>query len=221
MFQDYATIIYGSLGYSPQDQLFLQAGWLTAAFFFNFVAVLIVDRISRPKLITLGLGTCLVSLILEASFVATYGSSTNEAGLGACVAWNYLYVFGFSMFLDGVTWWYASEIFPTHLRAHGMAIGMGTYALTNMVWLQAAPTAFANIGWKYYLFFILITFFGACAVYFTFPDTLHKPLEEVAELFGDTDLVAAYQHHGLTTAHYETEEKRMSTEVRETETKHE
>lgn len=221
MLSDYATIIYGSLGYSPQDQLFLQAGWLTAAFFFNFVAVLIVDRIARPKLITIGLGMCCLSLILEASFVATYGSSTNKAALGASVAWNYLFVFSFSMFLDGVTWWYAGEIFPTHLRAHGMAIGMGTYALTNMVWLQAAPTAFASIGWKYYLFFIVITAVGACAVFFTFPDTLHKPLEEVAELFGDHDLVAAYEEHGMVTTNDETGKKRASMELQETEVKRE
>lgn len=100
-----------------------------------------------------------------------------------------------------------------------MAIGMGTYALSNMVWLQSAPTAFANTGWKYYLFFIVITFLGACAIYFTFPDTLHKPLEEVAELFGDTDLVVAYQRHGLTTTHDEADKKRESMELQETEFK--
>ncbi|KAJ9630057.1 hypothetical protein H2204_008712 [Knufia peltigerae] len=214
---NYATIIYGSLGYSPQDQLFLQAGWLTTAFVGNFCAVLIVDRIARPKLISIGLGICLLSLILEASFVATYGTSTNKAGLGSCVAWNYLFVWGFSLFLDGVTWWYAGEIFPTHLRAHGMALGMGTYALTNMVWLQAAPTAFDHIGWKYYLFFIIITFSGMCVVYFTFPDTLHKPLEEVAQLFGDTDLVVAYRQHGLATGRDETQMKRESVELQENE----
>ena len=34
---------------------------------------------------------------------------------------------------------------------------------------------------------------SATIMYFTFPDTLNKPLEEVAAMFGDDDLVAVYQ----------------------------
>jgi polyferredoxin len=70
-----------------------------------------------------------------------------------------------------------------------------TYAATNIVWLQAAPTAFASMGWRYYLFFIIFTAIGAVVVWFTFPDTLNMPLEEIAKLFGDDDLVVAYQSH--------------------------
>lgn len=33
---------------------------------------------------------------------------------------------------------------------------------------------------------------GSLVMFFTFPDTLNKPLEEVARLFGDEDLVAIY-----------------------------
>lgn len=185
------------MGYSPEDQLFLQAGWLVASWASNMVAPLWVDRMSRPTLMTIGLAGCCFSVIMEAAFVATYGDTHNKAGLGACAAFNFLFVFFYGGFLDGVTWWYTAEIFPTHLRAQGMTIGMFTYALTNIVWLQAAPTAFASIGWRYYLFFIVFTALGAVVVWFTFPDTLNRPLEEVAKLFGDDDLVAAYQDHGL------------------------
>ena len=68
------------------------------------------------------------------------------------------------------------------------------------VWLQAAPTAFAHIGWKYYIFFILFSGLGASCAFFVFPDTLHKPLEEVAAMFGDHDLVMVYQKE-LDSAH--------------------
>lgn len=159
----------------------------------NLVALLIIDRLARPKLITLGLAGCVVVVSCEAALVATYRDSGNKAGLGACVAFLYLFNVTYGCCLDGITWWYTAEIFPTHLRAHGMTLNMATYALTNIIWLQAAPTAFANIGWKYYLFFISITTVGTVVIYFTFPDTLNKSLEQVAGLFGDDDLVAAYQ----------------------------
>lgn len=64
--------------------------------------------------------------------------------------------------------------------------------LSQIVWLQSAPTAFANIGWHYYLFFIIPGTIGAVIIWFYFPDTLGLPLEEVAAIFGDSDEVATY-----------------------------
>jgi len=72
-------------------------------------------------------------------------------------------------------------------------MGMGVLSLTNIVWLQAAPTAFSSIGWKFYIFFIVFSAIGSLVALFLFPDTLHKPLEEIAALFGDHDLVVLYQ----------------------------
>ncbi|KAH0830952.1 Sugar transporter family protein [Fonsecaea pedrosoi] len=185
------VLVIGS--YNNKDQLLLQASWLIESFLMNLVALLIIDRLPRPTLITIGLAGCVVVVSCEAALVATYRDSGNKAGLGACVAFLYMFNVTYGCFLDGVTWWYTAEIFPTHLRAHGMTLNMAMYALTNIIWLQAAPTAFANIGWKYYLFFICITTVGTIIIWWTFPDTLNKPLEEVAQLFGDNDLVVAYQ----------------------------
>jgi len=84
-------------------------------------------------------------------------------------------------------------------------------SLTNVIYLQAAPTAFAsvfaphpnipyaladhirNVGWKFYLLFIILSFIGGCIFLFCFPDTRGLPLEEIAALFGDSDEVAIYQ----------------------------
>lgn len=61
------------------------------------------------------------------------------------------------------------------------------------MWTQIAPIAFQNIGWKFYMVFISCAVVGAVVMYFFFPDTLGKPLEEVAAIFGDDDLIAIYQ----------------------------
>ncbi|RFU28571.1 hypothetical protein B7463_g7782, partial [Scytalidium lignicola] len=197
---NYSTILYSQLGYDNESQLLLQASWLIESFLMNLVALLVIDRLPRPTLITIGLAGCVVVVSCEAALVATFRDSTNKTGLGACVAFLYLFNVTYGVCLDGITWWYTAEIFPTHLRAHGMTLNMATYALTNIIWLQAAPTAFANIGWRYYLFFICITTVGTIVIWFTFPDTLNKSLEEVAGLFGDNDLVVAYQNlHGTET----------------------
>jgi aspartate oxidase len=44
-----------------------------------------------------------------------------------------------------------AEVYPNHLRAKGLALSGASIALANLIYLQAAPTAFATIGWKFYL----------------------------------------------------------------------
>jgi hypothetical protein len=179
------------LGFNTSQQLLFQAGWLAVSFSLNCAAITIVDRMPRNKLMTIGLTGCLASLIAEAALQARYLGGTNKSALAAGVAMLYSYVFFYAMFLDGCSFWYVGEIFPSHLRANGFALAMAGLCLADIIWLGAAPTAFANIGWKYYLFFIIITAITIFTVYFTFPNTLNVPLEEVAKLFGDDDLVVS------------------------------
>jgi hypothetical protein len=42
--------------------------------------------------------------------------------------------------------------------------------LTTIPYLEAAPTAFAALGWKYYLVFILITAIMIPLIYIYFPE---------------------------------------------------
>lgn len=182
---DYGTLLYGGLGFNPEQQLHLQAGWLAVSFVCNVLAVLVVERMPRPYLITIGLVGCLCALVSECAIQAVYLGSDNRSALSAGVAMLYVYVFFFGVFLDGPMFFYLGEIFPTHLRSTGMTMGMASLSLANIIWLQAAPTAFVTIGWRYYLFFIIITFLSIFWVFFTFPDTRNLPLEEISRLFGD------------------------------------
>ena len=80
---------------------------------------------------------------------------------------------------------YFAELFPSHLRNKGMTIGMAAISLMNVMWLQAAPTAFANIGWKFYLAFIIPAYLFAIVAWFFYPNTKGLALEEIAAIFGD------------------------------------
>lgn len=129
-------------------------------------------------------------LSIETSLTASFLETQNKSGLAAAAAFIFLYLFTFNLFLEGPSWYYASEIFPTHLRAKGMTIAVIGFCLIDIVWLELAPTAFATIGWRFYLVFITTSVFSAAVIYLTFPDTLNKPLEEGARLFGDYDSIA-------------------------------
>lgn len=100
---------------------------------------------------------------------------------------------------DGVQFCSLSEIFPNHIRAKGVVVGVATICAINIVWLQVAPIAFRTIGYKFYLVFCIPGFVAATWLWFFFPNTLGLPLEEVARLFGDADELYQAAHLGTTT----------------------
>jgi hypothetical protein len=63
----------------------------------------------------------------------------------------YLFLAVYSMGVDVAGVVFYSELFPNHIRAKGVCLSMATIALTDLVYLQATTTAFANIGWRFYL----------------------------------------------------------------------
>jgi len=153
-----------------------------------------VDRVSRKLLIASGFFLCMCTLIVEAALQKNYLGTTNRSGLAAAVAMTYLYVFFYVLCMDGPMFFYIGEIWPSQVRAQGFALGIAAMCLSNLVWTSAAPAAFPSIGWKYYIFFIVQAAIGCAAAILYFPNTLGKPLEEIAALFGDGADVVVFQN---------------------------
>ncbi|KAK5000699.1 hypothetical protein LTR66_000490 [Elasticomyces elasticus] len=198
MFLTYSLMSSGVLvinRFGTLDVLLFLTGWTSCAFVFNIVAIAFVDRVLRNRPIALGFFVCTCTLIVEAALQANFLNSNNKGALGAAVAITYLYVVCYSLFLDGPTYFYIGEIWPTHLRAQGYSLGLGMLCLTQIIWSQAAPTAFATIGWTYYIFFVIFAALGCVVSLLLFPDTLHKPLEETAAMFGDEEEVVTFQRY--------------------------
>lgn len=86
-----------------------------------------------------------------------------------------------------------------------MALSISGYFLSLLIYLEASPTAFANIQWKYvlptllpikwvgsnlkshrfYLVFLIALTFFIVPTFFYYPETKNIPLEEINRLFGD------------------------------------
>jgi MFS family permease len=190
---NYGPTIYASLGFDTEYQLIFQCGWISVGIVFNLVGALIMDKTGRRPLLMIGVGGCCISLILEAAMVASFGEAgTNKAGLRMGVAAAYLFLAVYSVGVDVAGVVFYSELFPNHIRAKGIALSIAVIALTDLVYLQATATAFANIGWKFYLLFIIISGLGTVFVWWFLPETKNIPLEEMAKLFGDADDIAVY-----------------------------
>ncbi|KAI9743682.1 MAG: hypothetical protein M1818_002998 [Claussenomyces sp. TS43310] len=191
---NYGPLLFADLGYGPAQTLQFQAGIICVSFLALCLSLFVVDRIPRNVILSAGMIAVAIPLACEAAMTARFLGTDNKSGLAAGVAFLYLYIFLYGIFLDGPGYFYVSEIFPTHLRAKGATICVAAYSLINIMWTQVSPIAFASIGWKFYMVFIACCVVAAVIMYFTFPNTLNMPLEEVAALFGDDDLVAFYNN---------------------------
>jgi hypothetical protein len=65
---------------------------------------------------------------------------------------------------------------------------VGTF-LSTLIYVEAAPTALANIKWRYYIIFVILTLINILITYFWCPETKGLSLEEINERFGDDVVV--------------------------------
>lgn len=194
MVATYGVYLYENLGLSGYKPLLLSALWVAISFPCNLACAFFVERFGRRRFFIIGLSGCLVCLILEAALQARYLGSNNHAGLDAAIFFIFLFVAPFyAMFLDPTQWLYIAEIFPTHIRSQGMAIGTIGFYFADTIVLAVGPTALNNIGWKFFFVFIIPTFFHLIFVYFVLPETKGRTLEDINAQFGDN--VAVHYYH--------------------------
>lgn len=192
---NYGVLIYSGLGLTGSVPLLLNACWTSFTLIGNTWTAFYIDRFGRRRFMLIGSIGCVCSLIFLCSLTATYLDTTNTAGLRAAVFFVFFYCFWWCFFVDATQYVYVPEIFPSHLRTQGVAIGLSGYYLASEVTLVAAPVALNSIGWKFYLVLIVPSAFYICYIYFCFPETKGRTLEEIGELFGDGDRVAAHWYH--------------------------
>ncbi|KAF7548430.1 hypothetical protein G7Z17_g7062 [Cylindrodendrum hubeiense] len=178
---NYGPFLYSKLGYGPKDQLLLQAGWISWGPIGNLINALLLDKLGRKTIMA---GTA-VALLGEIIMLAVFGDSDNRAATSAAVFFLFLHIGFYGSCLDASTYVYASEIWPTQLRAKGCALSTSGLFVASLVLLMAAPTAFAAISWRYYLVFFSVTFVSIFIFGVFFPETKGLPLEEIAQKFGD------------------------------------
>jgi hypothetical protein len=133
----------------------------------------------------IGMIGCSLALSGFAAMVAEFSGTSNKIGNGFGVFFLYLFVTFYGGSMDASSYVYCAEIFPTSIRAQGVGVSVSGLFIMTLMYTQAAPVAFANVGWKYYLVFIIVPWFGAVVMKTFCPETAGLSLEEIDELFGD------------------------------------
>ncbi|GIZ39791.1 hypothetical protein CKM354_000316100 [Cercospora kikuchii] len=204
----YQTIMYKSLGIQGATVLALAGVWGIIGPLSNlFCLAFIIDRVKRRTMLIWGSVGMAVDIAIVMAFVAVFGGGPNKIGNAFGIFFLLLFGIIFSISWNSGAPVYCTEIFPTQIRTAGGAVSTFWSFIIQVILAQASPTGLANVGWRYYIFFIVMNVVTAIAVWCWVPETSGKSLEEINELFGDT----------LMTDHLnaaQTQEKGQEAEVR-------
>lgn len=183
----YQTIMYRSLGIDGRLVLALAGVWGLVGPFANIVCLMfIIDRVRRRTLLMTGSLLMAIDIAIVMAIVAVYGGTSNTVANGFGIGFLLLFSALFSLSWNSGAPVYTTEIFPTFMRATGGGVSTFVSFLVQIILAQASPTALSRVGWRYYIFFIVMNLVVLVCTYFFVPETSGRTLEEVNEVFGDS-----------------------------------
>ncbi|KAF9882668.1 hypothetical protein FE257_005662 [Aspergillus nanangensis] len=186
----YATFLFeNSLGFGPAMSRLLAACNGTEYFLASLVALPLIERVGRRKLMLVGAFGMMASMAILAGTVSTGVVSENGApqldtryGVTATV---FLFVFNsfFAIGWLGMTWLYPAEITNLRIRIQANALSTSSNWMSNFLIVMITPPAFANLGYQTYIMFAVFNAALIPCVYLFFPETKGRTLEEMDIVF--------------------------------------
>lgn len=191
----YSPSLFGTLGQEYEMQLLL-SGIINCTQLVGVVTSLwTMDRFGRRPLLLVGAALMFICHLIIAVLVGKFGGRwANYATEGwVAVAFLFFYMFSFGATWGPVPWAMPSEIFPSSLRAKGVALSTCSNWFNNFVIGLITPPLVQNTGYGAYTFFAVFCLLAFVFTFFFIPETAGKSLEEMDNVFKDVDSVEEEQ----------------------------
>ncbi|KAM6529140.1 hypothetical protein FALCPG4_007289 [Fusarium falciforme] len=189
----YLVLVLNGIGVTNATHQSLINGGLQI---FNLLATvgcgaMLVDVLGRRRLFqwsAIGMTlSYMIWTILNARFAATGSSSYGFA----VIPMLFVFYFHYDIALTPLLYSYPTELFTYEWRSWGVAYTLIMTNLSQIIGQFCNPIAMAKIGWKYYIVFCVLDSLFIAQVWFLFPETKGKSLEELASLFEKLENVLA------------------------------
>ncbi|KAJ5760299.1 hypothetical protein N7520_007455 [Penicillium odoratum] len=195
----YITYVFRMAGYSGNATLLASSIQYIINVVTTVPALIWVDRWGRRPTLLIGATFMMIWMYANAGLMATYGTvvpggidGTPEESMRmsgapakALVACTYLFVASYAPTWGPVSWVYPPELYPLRVRGKAVALATSANWAFNTALGLFVPSAFANIRWETYIVFGVFLTVMLLHVYFMFPETAGKTLEETEQIFED------------------------------------
>lgn len=172
---NYAQEVYRSAGYGVNDILFNIVITGIINLLFTLVAMLLVDRVGRRRLMLLG-----TTLIAGCHFGASLAYHMKVQGIGILIL-TLGAIACYAMTLAPITWVLITEIFPNRYRGMAVSISVAALWIASFVLTYTFPLLNNAVGSAgAFLAYGSICLAGAVFVYFAVPETKGRSLDEMS-----------------------------------------
>jgi hypothetical protein len=139
----------------------------------------IIERAGRRSLFLIGtVGQCFSMVLVFACLIPDNESAAKGAAVGL---FTYIAFFGATWL--PLPWLYPAEVNPLKTRAKANAVSTCSNWLFNFLIVMITPVMISNIGWATYLVFAVINACFFPIIYFFYPETKKRSLEEIDIIF--------------------------------------
>ncbi|KAJ9661235.1 hypothetical protein H2201_006594 [Coniosporium apollinis] len=175
-----ALILLQQTRYSGWVARLLAACNGTEFFLASFIAVVGIDRFwGRRSLMMFGASGMCISMIIITVLRYLDNRGENIAATVFYFVFNTFFAIGW----QGMAWLYTVEIVPLRIRGPANALSTSANWIVNFIVVLITPIAFNNIGYRTYIIFAAFNAAIVPLVYFFYPETAYRSLEEVDAIF--------------------------------------
>jgi sugar porter (SP) family MFS transporter len=187
----YLPVMLQNAGITSQQKLLLLNGINSPLCFVSATSgALFLDKAGRRPLLMYTLIGCIIcfSIITPTSKLAAQDPS-NSSAANATIAFIYLFGIIFAFAWTPLSPMYVVECLDTNTRAKGKSLAQFCTACASAIIQYASGPAFQNIKYYFYIVFIAWDVVELVVIYFFWPETKGRTLEELDELFQAPDPV--------------------------------
>lgn len=173
----YAPTIFSKAGLGNATSILGTVGIGTVNVLITIVAIMIIDKIDRKRLLVIGNIGMVASLLIMAILVWTIGIQSSAWIMVACLT---LFIIFFGFTWGPVLWVMLPELFP--MRARGAATGIAALVLSIGSLLVAQLFPILTDVLSVEQVFLIFAAIGICALIFVIkylPETRGRSLEEI------------------------------------------
>ncbi|KAI4662421.1 uncharacterized protein J4E79_004710 [Alternaria viburni] len=191
----YSPSLFETLGQDYEMQLLL-SGIINCTQLVGVATSLwTMDRFGRRPLLLTGAALMFICHLIIAVLVGKFGGQWLDFAVEGwvAVAFLFFYMFSFGATWGPVPWAMPSEIFPSSLRAKGVALSTCSNWFNNFIIGLITPPLVQNTGYGAYTFFAVFCGLAFVFTFFVVPETSGKTLEEMDQVFKDVSSEAEEQ----------------------------